>query len=247
MILYVNPPLIICPKLPSFAAVKVSNVEPGRETGAPPATLPPIATVDLRAVRLAFAGAPGCALRQSWRTELEADFAPGTVRVGWRDESLLVFAELEDADIITRATQPNERLWELGDVLEIFLRPDGQQAYSELQVAPNNQRLQLRYAGAEALASARNGNSLADALVPNLAFQSRTWVRPETRSWQALVEIPAASIRDDSGPLPGSQWRFSFCRYDYTRGRSEPVISSTSALSQPDFHRQAEWGALKFI
>jgi len=61
------------------------------------------------------------------------------------------------------------------------------------------------------------------------------------------VEIPAASVLDRLCPLPGSQWHFSFCRYDYTRGRPEPVISSTSALAQPDFHRLAEWGNLKFI
>lgn len=247
MILRVKSPTISCPKLPPFAAVDLRAVEPGRETGAPTATLRPFAAADLPAVRRVFASAPVCALRQSWRTELEADFAPATVRTGWRDESLLVFAELEDADIFTSATQPNERLWELGDALEIFLRPAGQQAYSEFQVAPNNQRLQLRYASADALARARKSNSLAEALVPGPAFQSRTWVLPGTRAWQALVEIPVASVLDHLDSLPGSQWHFSFCRYDYTRGRIEPVISSTSALAQPDFHRLAEWGTLNFI
>ena len=234
-----NSPTIICPKLPPFAAVDVREVEPGLETGAPAA--------DLRAVRRAFADLPGCALGQSWRTEAEADFAPATVWTGWRDETLLVFAELEDADIFSFATHPNQRLWELGDALEIFLRPAGQPAYSELQVAPNNQRLQLRYASADGVIQARKTNSLAHALVPDIAFTSQTWVLPGTRSWQALVEIPAASVQVRSGPLPGSQWHFSFCRYDYTRGRSEPVVSSTSALSQPDFHRQAEWGVMNFI
>jgi hypothetical protein len=204
-------PAITCPKLPLFAAA------------------------DLSAVRQAFAGAPAGAMQQSWRTELEPDFAPGTVWTGWRDETLLIFAELTDADIYTAATQPNERLWELGDAFEVFLRPADQAAYSELQVAPNNQRLQLRYASAEAVAKARKDNSLADALVHEISFQSRTWVRPESRCWHALVEIPAA------------QWHFSFGRYDYTRGRSEPVISSTSAHSQADFHRLTEWGTLQFI
>jgi len=88
---------------------------------------------------------------------------------------------------------------------------------------------------------------LAEALVPKIAFQSWTWVLPGTRSWQALVEIPAAAVLDRSGALPGSQWHFSFCRYDYTRGHPEPVISSTSALALPDFHRLAEWGTLNFI
>lgn len=209
--------------------------------------LPPFAAADLSAVRLAFAGAPACALQQSWRSELEPDFAPGTIRTGWRDASLLILAELTDADIQTSATQPNQRLWELGDAFEMFLRPADQEGYSEIQVAPNNQRLQLRYASAAAVAQARKSNSVADALVHEIGFQSRTWVQPERRCWLALVEIPAAIVCEHPGPLPGARWHFSFGRYDYTRGRSEPVISSTSAHSQADFHRLAEWGTLQFI
>jgi hypothetical protein len=214
---------ISCPKLPRFTAV------------------------DLSAIRQAFAGAPACTLQQAWRAELEPDFAPGKVWLGWRDETLLILAELTDADIHTSATEPNQRLWELGDAFEVFLRPASQEAYSEIQVAPNNQRLQLRYASAAAVAQARQSNSVADALVHDLSFQSRTWVQSESRCWLALVEIPAAAVCDQPGPLPGSHWHFSFGRYDYTRGRSEPVISSSSALSQADFHRLAEWGTLHFI
>jgi hypothetical protein len=218
-----NSPAIKCPKLPPFAAA------------------------DLITVRRAFAGAPTCAMHQSWRSELEPEFAPGKIWTGWRDEILLILAELTDADIYTTATQPNQRLWELGDAFEVFLRPADQEAYSEIQVAPNNQRLQLRYASAAAVAQARKINSVADALVHDISFQSRTWVQPESRCWLALVEIPTASVCDHPCPLPGSQWHFSFGRYDYTRGRSEPVISSTAALSQADFHRLEEWGILQFI
>jgi hypothetical protein len=61
-----------------------------------------------------------------------------------------------------------------------------------------------------------------------------------------LTEIPAAVAVDAPTALPDQTWHFSFCRYDYTRGSSHPIISSTSALTQPDFHRLAEWGTLKF-
>ena len=200
---------------------------------------------DLTAVVRAFGLAPALVMNQPWRAEIEYDFAPATVWTGWRQETLFVFAELTDADVSTQATGPNQRLWELGDVFEVFLRPEHQIAYAELQVAPNNQRLQLRYASAEALEHARRTNSLDEALLP-IAFHSRVWLRPDMRRWYVLAEIPAAAICDHPGELAGSTWQVSFCRYDYTRGRSEPVISSTSPLTRPDFHRQAEWGTLIF-
>jgi len=41
--------------------------------------------------------------------------------------------------------------------------------------------------------------------------------------------------------------RFSFSRYDAVRGRSAPLLSSTSAHSTLDFHQQEAWGTLEFI
>jgi hypothetical protein len=201
---------------------------------------------DLGAVTAAFHGAPASVLGQAWRAHVEPDFRSATVWTGWREDQLLVFAELNDADIFSFASQPNERLWERGDTLEIFLRPAQQAAYSELQVAPNNCRLQLRYADAEAVEYVRRHNSFGPALIREPTFRSRTWVHPEIRCWYALVEIPAASVCVTADPLPGSTWHFSYSRYDYTRGQAQPVISSTSAHTQLDFHRQAEWGILRF-
>jgi hypothetical protein len=217
-----TPPQIVCPELPA------------------------IETAELNAVIQAFRAAPACKLRQSWLVEPRWDFASATVRAGWREDSLQLLAELHDADIFTFARQPNERLWELGDTLEIFLRPAGQSAYAEFQVAPNNQRLQLQFANAAFAAETRKSGAFASALVRELSFQSSTWVRPDLGCWYALLEIPASSVSDNPHPLPGSEWHFSFCRYDYTRGCPEPVISSTSAHSRPDFHRQEEWGAMRF-
>jgi len=205
-------PAIACPEIPAFAAED-----------------------DLGSIRAAFQPSPARVLRQAWRENEEADFAPATVRLGWRGEMFLVFAELTDADIATTATAPNERLWELGDAFEMFLKASGQDAYVEFQVAPNNQRLQMRF-----------GESLSGVLLPGELFRSRTWVQPESQQWFVFAQIPAASIDRAPASLRGAQWRCSFARYDYTRGRREPVISSTSPHTRPDFHRQQEWDLVRF-
>jgi hypothetical protein len=207
--------------------------------------LTPFDPANLDSVARAFQGAPVCPLRQAWRAEPEPNFQPAIVRTGWRGRALFVFAELTGARATTSASRSNERLWELGDVLEIFLRPDGQTAYSEFQIAPNNLQLQLRYAGVETLAQARRTNSIAAALVQKINFKSHAWTRLDAGCWHVLAEIPAETVLDVPGPLPGTAWHFSFCRYDYTRG-PQPVISASAPLSRPDFHRQQEWGILRF-
>jgi hypothetical protein len=54
-------------------------------------------------------------------------------------------------------------------------------------------------------------------------------------------------VCDRARSLEGTDWLFSFSRYDCTRGLAVPVISSTSPHAAPSFHRQQEWGTLRFV
>jgi hypothetical protein len=201
---------------------------------------------DLDDVRCAFEHAAPISMRQAWLVKPEPAFAPAVVRTGWRDQSLLVFAELTDTDIFTTATDDNQRFWELGDTFEMFLRPVEQESYVEFHVAPSNLRLQLRFPDAGWIARAAKADVFSLAVMPLNQFQSRTWVHADAHQWCALAVIPAASVCAQPGPLAGAEWRFSCSRYDHTRGRETPVLSSTSPHAAPSFHRQQEWGVLRF-
>ena len=208
--------------------------------------LPAYAADELDAVRAAFQPADSCVLGQAWLAQPENDFKPATVRTGWRENALCVFAELEDADIFTSATSHNQRMWELGDVLEIFLQPAGSSGYVELHVTPNNQRLQLSFPDTATLRRAQAANVFDHLILPDGVFHSQTWIEAEKAKWFVHAEIPSALVSGDNHLSAKGPWSFSFSRYDYTRGRREPVISSTSPHAQPDFHRREEWGTLFF-
>lgn len=205
--------------------------------------LPAFAHDDLTAVRAAFAGATLISLGQSWLAAPEQDFAPGNVRTGWRENSLLVFADLSDADIFTLAKRHNDRFWELGDTFEVFLQPPAGQGYVELHVAPNNLRLQLQFAKPP---SARDVDPFTSALIHDPVFDSKTWVKPEGGGWCVFAEIPTVALFGAQESLAAEPWRFSFGRYDATRGRQHPVISSSSPHTKLAFHRPHEWGQLRF-
>jgi len=198
----------------------------------------------------ALASFPGCPLGQAWRTLPEADFLPGSVRAGWCGQTVWVYADLVDADAFTRAADRAgdgfERFWELGDVFEMMFRPAGQAAYWELHVTPNNRRAQLRFRDSKHLRELQRTGRFETAALPDEVFHSTVWVRPEQRRWRLLAEIPAGKILDRPGSLAGTEWQFSFSRYEYARGRTEPVLSSTSAHRVLDFHRQTDWGRLRF-
>ena len=206
--------------------------------------LPPFSVTDWESVRQTFRAATPCVLGQAWLPAPEPDFEPAIVRTGWRGSDLLMFAELTDADIFSRATALNQKTWELGDAFEIFLRPVEQTAYAEFHITPNNQRLQLRIPNEPALRAAQKSGVVEPFFMLGDVIRTSTWVMPAARLWCAYAEIPAAAVCEKPTPLPGSEWLFSFSRYDYTRGRNEPVISSSSPHQIADFHRQQDWGRL---
>lgn len=168
-------------------------------------------------------------------------------------QHLYITAELKDQDIFNRATQINERTWQMGDVFEIFLRPESQDAYYEFHVTPENQIMQVRFDSAADYElmrqSANNVELFQKRLLPEKKIQTQTAVHPSENCWQVLASIPFSLICEQSPWKEDLTWLVSFCRYDYTRGDPKPVLSSTSSVSPletPNFHDQKVWRRLIF-
>ena len=168
-------------------------------------------------------------LAQPWAAQPEARFRPGTVRLAWSGDALLVLADLQDDEVRTAATEDNQRLWELGDVFEIFLQTEGSGAYAELHVAPNGVRMHLRFP-----------ESLPVIPVGFPASANLT-----AGGWQVEARIPA-----DVCGLPcfeaGRKLRVSFCRYDAGTD-SPPVLSTSAAHPEVSFHHPEEWPRIVLV
>jgi len=189
-------------------------------------------------------------MRQAWRPEPEADLLPARVRVGWNQDAMLVEAELPDRDIFNPVTEFNQAAFNAGDVFEIFLRPEAQEPYFEFHVTPSNQLLQLRFANAQQIKQLPATGTLDERLAANKIWKSRitSTVRVDTgaQRWFVSAAIPFAMVVETGTMKPGARWLCSFCRYDHTRGRSTPVLSSTSPHAECVFHRQQEWQPVVF-
>lgn len=195
-----------------------------------------------------FSDAPVVEAQQAWQTELDPCFRPMRVKAGWTPNALYVYAEIEDADIFNPEKQFNATSFLSGDVFEMFLRPCDQEAYYEIHVSPENQKLQLRFPSADALVKPRAQPGLPpEWFISNRIIESRVRVNTAQQLWEVAAEIPFDLVCEASIPQRGTRWLFSFSRYDYTRGQGKPVLSSTSPHTVLNFHRQTEWGELLFI
>jgi len=200
---------------------------------------------NLNAVRHAFADAPEMEMRQTWLPAPEKEFLPAKVQIGWREDRLLVFAELTSNGPYNQATMNNQLLWCLGDVLEIFLRDEEFDNYVEFHVSPNGLRLQLLFPGTSVFKQVSdNEKGIEDLMSDRREFDFCNWV--EDKNWTICASIPSSLFLPLGTALEGRKWRASFSRYDYSSPDGTPVLSSTSPHVELSFHRQQEWAHIEF-
>ena len=210
----------------------------------------PMEAVDLESwsrIAGAFTEAMVVESQQAWLAKPEPEFRPMRVKTGWTREALYVYAELEDVDIFNPEKRFNEPSFMSGDVFEIFLRPCNQESYVEIHVTPENQKFQLRIPSAREFAEPRAKPGIPPEWFLDRVIESRVRINAEAERWDVAVEIPFAMVCEVFLPRAGDRWLFSYSRYDYTRGREKPVLSSTSPHVVLNFHRQDEWGGLRFV
>jgi hypothetical protein len=170
-------------------------------------------------------------LLQSWLPEPEPGFLPGMARFSWSDGVLRLEAEFTGHAPASRATAHGRRLWELGDVAELFVQKVGEESYREYQVSPNGFTLALCYPGLSGVAAVRSGlRTLEDFLTGEIPSVESTTTAD---GWSVSIEIPLPAS-------PGERFRLSCCRYDYPKEGSA-IISSTSLHPVRDFHRPRDW------
>lgn len=193
---------------------------------------------DWDGVERVFMNSKPVEFHQFWNEQQDQKFCGGEVRAGRCANGLWVYAALNDRDIFNDTSDRNSFFYQSGDVFEVFVKPELQDAYFEFHVGPANQQLQMRIPSASDFSN-ESTRDFASWKIDAPLLQSWTHVEPWMQRWRVLVFLPIAEIVEHPGQP--QHWRISFSRYDYTRGDLRPVLSSTSPHKMPAFHRQAEW------
>ncbi len=171
---------------------------------------------------------------------LRGDFHPGWARLGWNVSVLVAEFAFAGNGAGNRARGLNERAHLLGDVGEIFLQWAGADRYIEIQVTPENQRLQLGWSG-ERIAAVRKGQ----ATLEDFTISDPDWVQSVTTVaptfWSARVVVPAAAILAGGREFdPETALLAAVGRYDYG-GRETPILSASTDFRGQPFHTRAAW------
>jgi hypothetical protein len=170
-------------------------------------------------------------LTQSWLLKPEEGFQPCYADISWQEGVFHLRAEVTDKEVLTTASSHGERLWEHGDVIELFFQRIGESNYREYQVSPNGFTLALHYPDISCVASVRRGERRMQEFLVGEIPKAEVSLTHEGWILSLSIPLPAA---------PGERLRVSCCRYDAGTGRA-PIISSTSPHPVRDFHRPQDW------
>jgi len=197
------------------------------------------------AVPAKYAQCASLPLLQHWLAPGRVPKEQGTARVGRNAEGLWFHVRLEDGDILTTATEDNQCMWQLGDVVEFFVKPGVERPdYWEIHITPNGLIMDIHIPERAGLVS----GEISWAQVIAADSRSRKWVKsvPGQGVWAVELCVPWATFGVSGVPEPGTTWQFAVCRYNCTGGLEDPELSSTAHYTQPGFHRYEDYHDLVF-
>lgn len=188
-----------------------------------------------------FAACPPLPLRQYWAGSMPQE--QGVARIGASEAGLAVYVRFEDSDIFSTATADQQRMWQLGDVAEVFVKPGRDRTdYWEVHVTPNGFLMDLHIPSREGMRSGEH--SWEEIIAPESGATFHTLVAHGW--WSAELTIPWSAFGLEGRPSPGTTWQFAVCRYNYNGGLEDPELSSTAPLTQASFHRYEDYMDLVF-
>jgi hypothetical protein len=180
--------------------------------------------------------------RQARPVRLECQSAKGmavpdistTVRVLWSDQFLYLGYECPytTLSVFEPPQQDKKRmgLWDR-DVVEAFIGSDLEhiQSYTEFEVAPTNERLDLKL------------NLPEHDFEWNSDFQSAVKIDEKAHVWTAELRIPLARLSSVK-PKAGARWRLNLYRCD----RAHNAFLAWNPTLQGSFHAPERFGVLAF-
>ncbi len=182
-------------------------------------------------------------LRQFWNGPDLLPSETGLAYVGATEQGLSFYAYLHDSDIFSRATADDQKMWTLGDVVEVFVKPGIDRSdYWEIHVTPNDFMMDIHIPDRTQFS---NGTVTWEQVVSPTSHTTKR-VAAADGTWAVEICVPWRAFGLDAPPPSGSVWQFAVCRYNYNGGLENPEHSSTAHLTELNFHRYEEFTDLVF-
>lgn len=173
----------------------------------------------------------------------------GAVKLLWDDNYLYVGAQLEDSDVMNEGTEDQTHLYKTGDLIEVFLKPSGENYYWEVYGTPNNKKSWFFFPSRGRIIFPACANYLPPDfnVAATIAGTLNNWRERDT-GWTIEMAIPIKELTVYGAKFDNScNWTVLIARYNYSAYLEKTELSSYPQLSAVNFHLYEEYARLKLV
>jgi Carbohydrate family 9 binding domain-like len=173
----------------------------------------------------------------------------GTVKIIWDDKYIYVAAKLYDSDIVQESNEDWVHHYKTGDVMEVFLKPNGNRSYWEIYATPNNKKTAFFYPSKGRLGLPSGfKNKMPGLTVVSICKGTFNNLNDRDEFWTTEIAIPRKQLEMHGGQIfPEKEWIFLVSRYNYSAYFDTRVeLSLTGNLAGGGFHNFKSWKSIKF-
>jgi hypothetical protein len=171
----------------------------------------------------------------------------GEVRFAWDDKYLYLAASFEDSDVVAEGIEDGLHHYRMGDLCELFLKPENQNWYWELYVTPHGKKTTFFFPSKGRLGLPSGFAYQFDLAVAAQVDGTLNDWSDKDRKWTAEMAVPLTELTKRGEIFGvGSLWRVLIGRYNYSYYFDEGVeLSTTPQLPMTSYHLTKNYGILK--
>ncbi len=172
---------------------------------------------------------------------------PATLQMLYDDENLYLGFNVTDREVKAKGTKDQEAHFVLGDLIEVFIKPDFKDYYWEMYSTPMEKKTAYEFV------SQRNGapgneNLQLDFTVASSVMGDANDGEPD-EGWTTVFTIPRKSLAKYGDEFTGDgRWTLLIGRYNYLDSNyAKEELSAYPQITKVDFHALPEYAAIKFM
>jgi hypothetical protein len=170
---------------------------------------------------------------------------PGEVRLAWDENYLYVAVKFSDSDIVAEGEDDQLHHYKMGDLAELFLKPEDETWYWELYATPRGKKTSFWFPGRGRLGLDSGWNYQCGLRVAAKCEGTLNDWRDKDSHWTAEMAMPIKDLTARGEKFsPGSKWRILVSRYNYSRYLPNKELTMSPQLPKGNFHLYEEYAVL---
>jgi len=172
----------------------------------------------------------------------------GEVRFAWDDKNLYLAVRFADSDVMADGAKDQLEHYTLGDVAELFIKPEEQTWYWELYVTPSGRKSSVWYPGRGRIGAPSCFEYTCGLTVAARCDGTLNDWRDRDNGWTAEMAMPIKDLTARGERFaPGAKWRVCVGRYNFSRYLPWKELSMAPALLVTRYHRYEEFAVLDIV